>query len=134
MGASDDYQANAPRGLLAEATAYKPFSNGTEGEAWMGVWCEFCVHDHAITHGDDAQVDGEGCPIMRDVMWQDREEWRWPEAWLPEPHGEHALPSRMICHQFEPCHQGRCDGDPHAETREAIAAEVTAWWKEHAHG
>ena len=23
-----------------------PFSNGTEGDAWMSKWCRFCAHDH----------------------------------------------------------------------------------------
>lgn len=29
---------------LARATERMPFSNGFEGEAWMGAWCYRCVH------------------------------------------------------------------------------------------
>ena len=112
---------------LAAATKHKPFSNGTEGDAWMGVWCELCTHDHSITHNDDAAT-GEGCQIMLRAVADTDDEWRWPEVWLPEPRGSYSLPSRLICGQFEPCHQGRCQGDPHADIRAEIVAEVTAYW------
>lgn len=115
------------RSSLRDATRSKPFSNGTEGDAWMGVWCEHCTHDHSITHGD-VDATGEGCQIILLAAAQSADEWRWPEAWLPEPAGSFSLPSRMICGQFQPCHQGSCEGDPHADVRAAISAEVTAWW------
>jgi len=116
---------------LTDATKGRPFSNGTEGDAWMGVWCEHCTHDHGISHAD-AEV-GEGCQIILLAMLGG-DEWRWPEAWLPEPAGSFSLPSRMICGQFQPCHRGQCQGDPHAETRAAISAEVTAFWLDNAKG
>lgn len=113
---------------MAEACQSKPFSNGTEGDAWMGVWCDYCTHDHPITHNDPAATGG-GCQIMLLAVAQSDDEWRWPEAWLPEPFGEFALPSRMICHQFQPCEQGDCSGDPHSEVRASIVAEVTDYWR-----
>lgn len=45
---------------LSEATQSRPFSNGTEGDAWMSVWCELCVHDHGI-HADSGEP---GCERM----------------------------------------------------------------------
>lgn len=36
-----------------------PFSNGTEGEAWLENWCERCVND------SPEMVDaGNGCPLI----------------------------------------------------------------------
>jgi hypothetical protein len=116
---------------LFDATRHKPFSNGTECDAWMSVWCEFFNHDHSITHGDPAAT-GEGCQIMLHAVADSNDEWRWPEAWLPEPRGSFSLPSRLICGQFQPCEQGTCDGDPHADTRSAIVAETTDWWMQNA--
>lgn len=111
---------------LAEACSGRPFSNGTEEQAWMGKWCSFCVHDHGMTH----EGGGEGCGILLDYIVGDTPDglWRWPEAWLPEPAGSFSLPSRMVCGQFQPCTEGVCTGDPHADTRAAISAEVTASW------
>lgn len=115
---------------LAEATeGRRPFSNGTEEQAWMGVWCSHCVHDHGMTHHDGC---GDGCPILLDyiVGTTPDVEWRWPEVWLPAPPGSFALPSRMVCGKYEPCTEGECKGDPHAEVRSAITAEVTAAWQD----
>lgn len=114
---------------LSDATSRVPFSNGTEGDAWMAIWCSYCTHDHTI-HGPDA---GTGCQLIGDAMLgaSDPDTWVWPEAWIPEPPGSFALPSRLICGQFEPCHEGRCTGDPAAEQRATIAAEVRAEWEAH---
>lgn len=114
---------------LSDATSRVPFSNGTEGDAWMSVWCTYCVHDHAI-HGPAA---GTGCQLIGDAMFGSAEPelWTWPEAWIPEPPGSFSLPSRLICGQFLPCHEGRCTGDPAAERRARIAAEVRAEWEAH---
>lgn len=114
------------RGPLALACESRPFSNGTESEAWMGVWCEHCVHDHGM-HDDSGDL---GCDLILNSMLPDFpcDDFPWPEAWLPEPPGSFSLPSRMICGQFQPCTEGGCQGDPHAEMRAAVSAEVTAEW------
>ena len=110
---------------LAHACRTVPFSNGTEGDAWMFRWCEFCTHDHKIHTGD-----GPGCPIIGGAMFE--RPFRWPEAWLPEPDdGSFALPSRMICGSFTPCTEGDCTGDPGADERSERVAEVTAYWQQH---
>lgn len=102
-----------------------PFSNGTEGHAWMSKWCEFCVHDHGMHDGVDRPEDG--CDLILQAML-DHE--FWPEAWLPEPDdGSFFLPSRMICGQFSPCTEGNCTGDPGADERAQRIADVTAYWQ-----
>lgn len=104
---------------LAEA-CQRPFSNGTEGDAWQRVWCDVCVHDHGMHEGSD--LSG-GCAVFLTALCGD-----WPhEVWLPEPSdGKFALPSRLTCGMFTACEL--CGGDPHAETRAAIVAEVSAYW------
>jgi hypothetical protein len=103
-----------------------PFSNGTEQEAWTDKWCGYCVHDHDMHTGD-----GGGCELfLVGAMLAGTDEWRWPEAWLPEPDdGQFALPSRMICAMFKPCNKGDCMGDPGAEPRTKQITEVTAYWR-----
>lgn len=110
---------------LAEACTHRPFSNGTEFSAWFESWCAYCTHDHGMTHHEGC---GDGCPIILDQMVNVGPEWRWPEAWLPEPTGEFWLPSKLICGQFEPCTQQGCEGDPGADERAERVAEVTAYW------
>lgn len=107
---------------LSEACS-RPFSNGTEGEAWMSRWCSFCVHDH----GAHDETYESCCSIIGASMTGEV----WPEAWLPEPDdGSFSLPSRMICGQFMPCSLGDCCGDPSPVGRAEQVAEVTAYWKE----
>lgn len=112
--------------LFVEATASQPFANGTEGTAWMGVWCQHCVHDHAM-HDDTAS--GPGCALIARSMFARGDDWVWPEAWTPEPPGSFALPPRLVCGQFSPCTSGSCQGDPHVDLRSRIVAEVHAEWK-----
>ena len=104
----------------------RPFSNGTEGYAWMDAWCDDCAHDH-----DMHTPDGEGgCPIIAESFLATYDEYpgAWPEVWLPEPDdGKHYLPSRLVCLHFEPC--GPCGGDRQPEVRAAVVAEVKAYWE-----
>lgn len=103
-----------------------PFSNGTEQEAWASTWCAYCVHDHEM-HEDE----GGGCELfLVGAIFAGEADWRWPEAWLPEPDDGHFyLPSRLICAKFQPCTKGGCTGDPGAVERAERVAEVTAYWK-----
>lgn len=107
-------------------TPSRPFSNGTEEHAWLATWCAYCVHDHEI-HEDK----GGGCDLfLHGAVLASEPEWRWPEAWLPEPDdGRFFLPSRMICAQFKACHEGGCTGDPGADERAERVVEVTAYWR-----
>lgn len=110
---------------MAAATQHVPFSNGTEGEAWVGKWCEYCANDHGM-HG--MGENPPGCSIIADAYLHD-DDWRWPEAWLPEPDdGKFALPSRLVCLAFTPCES--CGGDPGADARAERVAAVTAYWRE----
>ena len=66
------------------AAPHAPFSNGTEGEAWMQRWCYRCVHDR-----------DEDCPLLTVAMID-----RTPAAWTPtDPHG---LADRYTCAEFTP--------------------------------
>lgn len=106
------------------AACHRPFSNGTEGDAWMSKWCSYCTHDHG-EHNDTFQ----GCCDIIAIAMADGP---WPEAWLPEPDdGSFAMPSRMICGAFQPCTSESCTGDPGAGDRAERVAEVTAYWLEH---
>jgi hypothetical protein len=105
---------------LADA-CHRPFSNGTEGDAWISAWCNHCARDHGLHNGGDTQpmCDLIGLSMMAD---------QWPEGWIPEPDdGKFYLPSRMICTAFAPCEP--CGGDPGAEERAERVAEVTVYWK-----
>lgn len=113
---------------LAEACTHRPFSNGTEGQAWMSAWCDHCAKDHGM-HGDD-DTDG-ACDIILLSMLPDfpSDDFPWPEAWLPEPDdGAFTLPSRMVCGAFSACEP--CGGDPGAEDRLERVIEVTAYWRD----
>ena len=102
----------------------RPFSNGTEGDAWMSKWCSYCARDHAMH--DDSPTPC--CAINGSAMMGGP----WPEAWLPEPDdGEFHLPSRLVCASFTPCTDGGCTGDPGAADRAERVAEVTAYWTRH---
>lgn len=112
------------------AACRHPFSNGTEQHAWISSWCEFCVHDHGMTHegAGGSYGQGQGCPILLDYM-VDPDAWPM-ETWIPEPDdGKFFLPSRMICLKFEACHQDDCEGDPGASERAERVADVLSYWK-----
>jgi hypothetical protein len=112
---------------LGKAATGRPFSNGTEGDAWMGKWCAYCVHDH--TSHDLTFTDG-GCEIVLWMMTAEQYD-SYPECLIPEPDdGSFSLPSRMVCTRFSPCTEGRCDGDPGADDRAERGAQVMAYWRE----
>jgi hypothetical protein len=106
---------------FAEA-CHRPFSNGTEGDAWMNCWCNYCARDHSM-HADNGEG---GCDLILAAMFGDDD---WPEGWIPEPDDDRFfLPSRLICTAFTPCEP--CGGDPGADDRGERVAEVTAYWKD----
>lgn len=115
---------------FAEA-CQRPFSNGTEGDAWMAKWCTYCARDHAMhmERGDDGEWHecgdpADACRLILASMCGE-----WPEGWIPEPDdGSFSLPSRLICTAFTPCEP--CGGDPGAEARAERVAEVTVYWRD----
>ncbi|TDB86468.1 hypothetical protein E1264_17880 [Actinomadura sp. KC216] len=60
----------------------RPFSNGTEGYAWLDNWCGRCINDKPARDGRD----DEGCPlILVSLMGRTPIEWiekRDPESGL----------------------------------------------------
>ena len=98
---------------LADACSRIPFSNGTEVEAWLNTWCDYCALND----------ESYGCDLTLHAFVPD--ETPWPEAWLPEPDDGHFfLPSRLVCLAFQP----GPDGDPGATERAERIAEVKAYW------
>jgi hypothetical protein len=103
-----------------------PFSNGTEGYAWMSRWCDTCTHDHEMHDGD-----GPGCELIALAMIDEVDQSS--EAWIAEPDdGTFALPSRMLCTLYQPCTKDGCDGDPWPKDRAEIVGEVMAYWRDKA--
>ncbi|WP_405149505.1 hypothetical protein OG589_14765 [Sphaerisporangium sp. NBC_01403] len=62
---------------LASAREGSPFSNGTEGYAWMENNCERCVHDAATRRDDWAN----GCPLILVALLG-----KTPAEWLRKDH------------------------------------------------
>jgi hypothetical protein len=60
---------------FAAARDEPAFSNGTEGYAWQGQWCDRCVHDASVRNGD-----GSGCPLVMVALMG-----RTPSEWLEQP-------------------------------------------------
>lgn len=57
----------------AAARPGAPFSNGTEGEAWMDQWCNHCLHDQAPPE------DSGGCPLLLVALLGNT-----PAEWVPD--------------------------------------------------
>lgn len=79
---------------LATARDRSPFSNGTEGYAWMANWCGRCVHD-APTRRDDW---ANGCPLLIVAITG-----KTPIEWLDGPrdeHGRYGLGDQYHCVMF----------------------------------
>ena len=76
------------------------FANGTEGEAWMAVWCNVCTSEPT-------------CAIL-DAIWSGET----PSAITLEPAGTFHLPALHICSAFVN------PNDPHAEIRANVIAHV----------
>ena len=73
------------------------FANGTEGAAWMRVWCEMCVHE-------------DTCGYL-DVIWSGDTPDVITLATEPPFH----LPALHVCSAFTPNGE-----DQHAEIRERV--------------
>ncbi len=107
----------------------RPFANGTEGSAWMSVWCGSCRHDHAM-HIENG--GGPGCEIIAGNMFLSNEPgYEWPTEWIPEPPGGFSLPSRMVCTKYAPCRGRGCHGDPQPDVRRAVIDGALADWATH---
>ena len=80
---------------MADAAAERPFSNGTEGYAWMDNWCWHpCKKDR-----------NEDCPlIMAAYMGVTPKEWTEADRF--------SLGDRYNCSEFEPDDDASCDPQP----------------------
>jgi len=60
--------------ILNAAADGAPFSNSTEGDAWMANWCDQCVHDRPAREGryEDA------CQILLVGL-----SGKTPQEWMP---------------------------------------------------
>lgn len=64
---------------MAASKDERPFSNGTEGYAWTGNWCDTCVHDKGARDG----TDPKGCPLLMIALMG-----RTPAEWIEQPWGQ----------------------------------------------
>ncbi|HEX2551560.1 MAG TPA: hypothetical protein VHK64_08195, partial [Nocardioidaceae bacterium] len=84
--------------IQADARDGSPFSNGTEGYAWMENWCGECVHNDEETE--------TYCPILSvALLGQTPAEWveqPWQQI-AGRPEGELAptLGGQYVCTEFE---------------------------------
>ncbi len=68
-----------------------PFSNGTEGYAWMSQWCDRCMVDAPFRNG----ISATGCDLLLTALTgQTPDEWIEQERW--------SLYSRYHCINFKP--------------------------------
>lgn len=74
---------------FARAREMSPFSNGTEGYAWMENNCERCIHDRPHRDGTDPQ----GCPLILVALMG-----RTPIEWMQQD--GHRLGDQYHCLYF----------------------------------
>lgn len=96
--------------IRADAAEGSPFSNGTEGYAWIENWCAECVHNDEETE--------LYCPILTvSLLHFTPKEWvEQPWQQIPgRPEGETApvLGGQYVCTEFE--RRPDDDGDDGAE-------------------
>lgn len=87
---------------FAAAKDGPPFSNGTEGYAWLDNWCDQCKHDRGARQGRD-----EGCPLVLVSLMH-----RTPVEWIDQTANGHRLGDTYHCTEFAPDDEGGGDRDP----------------------
>lgn len=81
-----------------------PFSNSTEGEAWMAQWCDRCLVDAPYRNG----ISSTGCElILTAIMGQTPAEWLDGHR---DEHGRYSLADQYRCVNFRP--PGGGSGEP----------------------
>lgn len=70
-----------------------PFSNSTEGDAWMQRWCGTCVHDDMERGGN------VGCPLALIGLVG-----ATPRQWVDRERG--GLSDRYTCTAYDPAEPG----------------------------
>jgi hypothetical protein len=65
--------------VLERSRPAAPFSNGTEGEAWMAGWCSRdaapCVRDEQFGAGPEKSA----CPLLDVALFENRTPQEWGE-------------------------------------------------------
>ncbi len=79
------------------------FSNSTDGEVWMGGWCERCTND-----SPDMVDRGEGCPLILIALVG-----RTPSEWLDQPEDRQRIGDRYHCVEFRDRDEAGEDPAPH---------------------
>jgi hypothetical protein len=89
-----DYDA-----AYAAAKDKPPFSNGTEGYAWMGNWCDECSKN-------DEEIE-LWCPLLSVALLG-----RTPVEWIEQTADGHRLGDTYHCTAFAPRDDGNGGGGP----------------------
>lgn len=79
---------------MARSRPEPAFSNGTEGEEWMGNWCHRCLRDAPFRNTGR----GHGCPLVLVALLD-----RTPAEWLDGPrdeHGRYSMADQYHCIEF----------------------------------
>lgn len=96
---------------IQDAAKDKPaFSNGTEGYAWTGTWCDTCIYDRSARDEEKYPPDPAnggllGCPILAvAILGQTPEEWS-EQPWRqirgrPEGETAPALGEKFTCSEY----------------------------------
>lgn len=80
--------------IWKDAREGSPFSNGTEGYAWMDNWCGRCIHDKPARNGHEEN----GCPLLLPAL-----SGKTPVEWLDGPRNEQghwAIDDKYHCIEF----------------------------------
>jgi hypothetical protein len=74
--------------IQADAKDRRPFSNGTEGYAWMDNWCYRCVHND-----EEREI---WCPLLTVALLG-----KTPAEWIDQTADGHRLGDTYRCTEFE---------------------------------
>lgn len=90
--------------IESSATDQSPFSNGTEGYAWMGNWCDRCHQPdekawRRYEEGKRKTAPKEGgCPLLRCAIVMGKTPLEWIDTW--DRTGPYPLGDQYHCIEF----------------------------------
>jgi hypothetical protein len=102
-----DWEAKVPKQVIA-TEPYRP-SNGSEGDEFASVFCEFCARELANRPAEDARglsffraKHPGGCPILTATYGHDVDESGYPAEWVRDTGGGVEAFATSRCTGFVP--------------------------------